>query len=589
MRWPMLLCGILLLFIAAEISGHALNLTFLYGLSPHIQIVLFCAGIALVVRGLSISAPVSRQLSGINVSLLLILLLAFGLRLWQLDGAVHYWIDELQFATAADEVYHGETNRLLQPFNHVAPRIFVYLQADSISLLGHRLAGLRLPSAIFGTLTVGALYLLARTLFDRRTALAAALLLATFPPHIHFSRIGVPNIADPLFGTLALAFLARGMRSASRRDYALAGAMLGLTQYFYEGGRLFYPPLVIGWLIIAAITMLPRPKWHGLSAFFAAAVIAAAPVYYAITTSAEAFAPRFTSQQFIGDDWLKLALSPPDSEITRRFTSRIADSFLFYFQIADKSLFYGGETALLLTALVPAFFLGLLWALWHWRSGGSLLIFWLLATSMGNLLLRDSALSTRYVVAYPALMLVAALGICCTLGWLSQLLGQMTSVSPRLVKRGVVLLAVTLVMSLAAVQTGYYFGPHLDFYNRQLRFYGRDGQDALFRAVRLPADTQVHIVGPVGLYEFDAATITRFLGRTDLVVILWNNSFDTQQIARLRADQNHAFFLPPDDLTTLANLHARFTLAGPFTTPYTTVPADRRFVLYTALRNSPHS
>src|SRR5690606_27829994 len=128
-------------------------------------------------------------------------------------------------------------------------------------ILGHNLTGLRIFSAVFGTLTVPALYLLARELFDRRTALLAALLLATFPPHIHFSRLGLNNIADPLFGVLALAFLVRGLKRGGLRDYALSGVMLGLTQYFYEGGKLLYPLLFGAWLLLALCFWRPWAHW----------------------------------------------------------------------------------------------------------------------------------------------------------------------------------------------------------------------------------------------------------------------------------------------------------------------------------------
>ncbi|HRF98926.1 MAG TPA: hypothetical protein PLZ51_27135, partial [Aggregatilineales bacterium] len=81
-------------------------------------------------------------------------------------------------------------------------------------------------------------------------AFVSAVMLATLPIHIQFSRLALNNIADPLFGTLTFYFIARGFKypHKMRGNFAWAGAMLGLTQYFYEGGRFLYPALTLGWL-----------------------------------------------------------------------------------------------------------------------------------------------------------------------------------------------------------------------------------------------------------------------------------------------------------------------------------------------------
>jgi hypothetical protein len=67
------------------------------------------------------------------------------------------------------------------------------------------------------------------------------------------------NIADPLFGTLAFAFIGRGLLHGRRTDFAIGGAMLGLTHYFYEGGRLLYMPLALAW-IAACLLFTVRDK-----------------------------------------------------------------------------------------------------------------------------------------------------------------------------------------------------------------------------------------------------------------------------------------------------------------------------------------
>ncbi len=100
------------------------------------------------------------------------------------------------------------------------PRTVHTLMAVSIELFGQTKAAARLPWALLGALTVPAVYFLARTLGGRRVAWAAALFMLTFPAQVQFSRTGMDMTGDPLFAALALALLARALRSGDRLDRA---------------------------------------------------------------------------------------------------------------------------------------------------------------------------------------------------------------------------------------------------------------------------------------------------------------------------------------------------------------------------------
>ena len=56
------------------------------------------------------------------------------------------------------------------------------------------------------------------------------------------------RLEPPIFGTFAIAFIARGLRTNHRADFAIGGAMLGLSQYFVDAGRVFFPAILIVWL-----------------------------------------------------------------------------------------------------------------------------------------------------------------------------------------------------------------------------------------------------------------------------------------------------------------------------------------------------
>ena len=176
-------------------------------------------------------------------------------------------MDELNFVSGMTNFWKpNHPIGLLTPMDNISPFtwLFPYWQSIFVGIFGRNMAAIRAVSAVIGGLTVPALYLLAQTLFNRRVGLLAAFLLATFPPHIHYSRIALLSITDPLMGTLALAFLARGLKRGTRLDFALAGVFLGLTQYFFEGGRLLFPALalawVIGWRLFGRRMSRPMPR-----------------------------------------------------------------------------------------------------------------------------------------------------------------------------------------------------------------------------------------------------------------------------------------------------------------------------------------
>ncbi|HKY59959.1 MAG TPA: glycosyltransferase family 39 protein [Gemmatimonadota bacterium] len=116
----------------------------------------------------------------------LILILAAALRLANL-GAENLWIDEIfslrQAGPPLEQIakYWG-----LDEGGTIRPLALVLLYW--VRGLGSSEAMARLPFALVGILDVAALYLVARELVDRRTALTAALFLALMPIHVWYSQ-----------------------------------------------------------------------------------------------------------------------------------------------------------------------------------------------------------------------------------------------------------------------------------------------------------------------------------------------------------------------------------------------------------------
>ncbi len=571
--------GIILLVLLAGANSQAPILPWLDGMSIHLQMALLCGGIALLIYGVSVgtssrkSATYWRHLAPI----LAITLLAFVLRFWQLGESMRVLVHETAFAEAITVMWAQPNDvMVLFPMTHTTPLpyTFAYLQLLTVEIFGRNLVGLRAASAILGTLTIPALYFLVKTLFDRKIALIAALILATFPPHLHFSRLGILEIADPLFGVLALAFLTRALRSGHGRDYALAGVMLGLTHYFHEGGRLLYTPLALIWLVALAIFTRQKPSWRGILITIGVTALVAFPIYTTLLSWNRSLTLRMDeagiNQNFISGFFSAINGTGDLGSYLNHF----AQPLLFYVHYYDQPrifLYYGGKQPLVLEWLVPFLLFGAGYVLWRWRRPGMLLlILWILAASIGNSLMGDVLVATRYRVVFPALAIVIALAI-------HTLITHLKFTRPAFVM-GI------LTLAIGVGQTAYYFGPHLTLYNVQIRnaiWRCGDGEDATMRAAKLSPGTISYIISAERCDADRAWQLLNFMTGSIDIYALTPDMLTPETLDAMPVDTDKAFFIDPDDTATLEQLQDYFHLDPPQFSPYAK-PGHRMFTLYLA-------
>ena len=135
--------------------------------------------------------------------------------------------------TAKDEF--GKTLPLFfESFGDYKTPVYIYSLVPFIGVLGLSELPVRLTGALYGVVTVAAVYLLVKELFGQRsTALVAALILAISPWHIHYTRTGFGEIAVHVFFlVLALYFFLVGTR---RPPFLVAAALaLALALYSYR-------------------------------------------------------------------------------------------------------------------------------------------------------------------------------------------------------------------------------------------------------------------------------------------------------------------------------------------------------------------
>jgi 4-amino-4-deoxy-L-arabinose transferase-like glycosyltransferase len=511
----------------------------------------------------------------------LVTLVALGLRVWQLQENLRIFVDEANFAAAVGLPLATNDVDLLVPMSSqiAFPWLYPYLQSFWVELFGRNLVGLRLLSAIIGALTIPALYWFMRSFADKATSFVAIILLATFPPHIHFSRLGMNNIADPLPGTLMLAFFLWGLRTSRPRYFALAGAFLGLTQYFYEGGRLLYPPLMIGFSVVL-ILLQPRKARQilpGIGLTFLLGLIIGLPIYYTLIGNNIPLTTRMDLVAVDGTGWqgsLTTIITDPQWRLT--FLDKIRAAFFHFIKYPDQSGFYGGETPLLLSFMLPFFLIGVATLVRQLRHPVSLLLLlWLIATIAGNGLVRDSIHSTRYVVAIPALVVVTSIGI----GYALPLIGRSIPAMP-IASGSVAMLALAIVLGFG--QINYYGREHLPYVNVQLRDRGTpDYVDAIFRALNFPKNTQIHFLSEFWIDGASAAGVAGFMAPYEhqLVPNIVSN-VSLEYLQALPQDVDHAFFIERGFEETLAPLISQvFEVESLGGTPFD-IPENRDFLLY---------
>jgi 4-amino-4-deoxy-L-arabinose transferase-like glycosyltransferase len=151
-------------------------------------------------------------------------------------GRVHLfdW-DEANFAEAAREmiVTHDYTRVTIdyQPFWEKPP-LFIWLEAISMNVFGVNEFAARFVDALCGILTLVAVYILGRRIFDPLMGLLWALaFIGSFLPHFFFKS----GVIDPLFNFFiffGVAFCFFALRNSDHRHrlffYALAGCATGL-------------------------------------------------------------------------------------------------------------------------------------------------------------------------------------------------------------------------------------------------------------------------------------------------------------------------------------------------------------------------
>lgn len=241
-----------------------------------------------------------------------ILAIALFVRVYQIDNIPSgLYPDEATNGTDALTAIETGDYKLFYSNNYGREGLFINLQALAVKYFGNTVPVLKFWSTVFGTLAVLGVYLLAKELFQRRSAgLIAAFLIATSYWAINFSRIGFRAIMVTFLLSFAFYFFFKGLRTERLRTFFLAGLIFGLGLHTYVAYRL--APLILiailPFLILSYENFLKRFWKHGLI-FILGAFLTAAPLVFHFVTHPEELNSRtgavsiFSPEINKGDFW----------------------------------------------------------------------------------------------------------------------------------------------------------------------------------------------------------------------------------------------------------------------------------------------
>lgn len=283
-------------------------------------------------------------------------------RVWNLtDIPFNLHGDEGEMGLEAVRVINGE---IRNPFTsgwlgHTT--LGFYFQSISIYFLGQTKFALRLPWALIGTGAVLASFFLFRRLNGVTVGLIASALLATYHFHIHYSRLGLNNIADTLFVSLTLLFLQRGLDENRKFDWLLTGIICGFSLYFYTGARII-PIIIFG--ILMYHLLFDRFKFihqylSGVLIAFVGFIIVYAPMIQFAFRFPNEFNARLKIVGIFQPGWLEQEMLKRDTGLINILLDQFLRSALAFNYYPDTTFFYRLPQPLLDPIFGVIFLLGL--------------------------------------------------------------------------------------------------------------------------------------------------------------------------------------------------------------------------------------
>lgn len=221
--------------------------------------------------------------------LLFIIIIASVIRLWQL-GNVPISPDWDEVALGYNAYSIMQTGRdeygeflpiILRSFDDYKPALYTYLIIPLIKIFDLTIFAVRLPSAIFGILTIVGVFFLVKELFRKNSiAFLSSSLLAISPWHIQFSRIAFEANVGLSFNVFAALFFVLGLKKPWL--LTVSAFFMSVNLYAYQSEKVFTPLLLIILVTIFRKELFLIPKKYIVAAVMLGIVVSLPIVHYTL-------------------------------------------------------------------------------------------------------------------------------------------------------------------------------------------------------------------------------------------------------------------------------------------------------------------
>lgn len=193
--------------------------------------------------------------------LLFLILMALTIRFWMIDKLpTGVWTDEIEISVAGRNLWHQmKAIGAFIPFTAEAtghPALTSIITGVSLDILGNNVLALRLPSVVFGALSVGLMYVFLSLSFGQRIGITGGIVAALSYWHISLSRIAFEATYYWFFQILSLIFLILLKRSRNPKYGAFMGISVGLGIYTYLAFRTMAVGMLLSILVLYASKIL---------------------------------------------------------------------------------------------------------------------------------------------------------------------------------------------------------------------------------------------------------------------------------------------------------------------------------------------
>ncbi len=383
----------------------------------------------------------------VHIILMFIVLLATILRLWQIgnvppspdwdEAALGY--NSFSILETGKDEYGKFMPVVLRSFDDYKPAGYAYLIIPFIKILGLNIISVRLPSVIFGILTVIATYFLVNELFkSKKLSLLSAFLLAISPWHIQFSRIAFEAQVGLSFNIFAILFFLKGLK----KPYYLflSAFFMGANVYIYQSEKVFTPLLLIILIAVYHKDLFKVPKKY-LALGSLLGLIVALPMGWYLLTNHDAFARArgvsiFSDSSSLNVDVKRVLWDHQHNNTlglifdNRRvvFTKEVISNYLSHFNLnwlfisGDISRHHAPNMGLLFLAELPFLFIGIYQLLYgnYSKKTKLIIVLWFLITPIPASITTGVPHAVRTINFLPLFQIFTALGILISFAFLSK-------------------------------------------------------------------------------------------------------------------------------------------------------------------------